>query len=215
MPELIKRFNQAYAEGNNPETGQKLAQGETPVYVWGTDPVSGSWGTVAQGVVNAVIAPNNANVYKPSQLETVENQVASHIKSLRAGGGTELFQATTEAIDIMNQEDDSERVRAVIVLSDGADTGDSGVRLTDALTTISASRDSLNPVIIVPLVYGADADIQTLNSIAQASKTRVQSGDTNSITSVLELLSSDQSRHRYGALYPDKIVGAQRDNVVA
>lgn len=66
MPELIRQFNQAYADGNNPLTGEPLAEGERPIYVWGTDPLEGSSGTVMQGIVNAVIAPNNDNVYRPT-----------------------------------------------------------------------------------------------------------------------------------------------------
>jgi Ca-activated chloride channel family protein len=66
MPEIIRRFNQAALEGRNPVSGQALASGERPIYVWGTDPVTGSSGTVAQGIVNAFNAPNDANVYRPT-----------------------------------------------------------------------------------------------------------------------------------------------------
>jgi len=66
MPELIRQFNQAYADGNNPITGQRLADGERPIYVWGTDPVTGSSGTVKEGIVNAFINPNAENVYRPT-----------------------------------------------------------------------------------------------------------------------------------------------------
>jgi Mg-chelatase subunit ChlD len=134
---------------------------------------------------------DNVDVRVPlGQLETVENQVSSHIKSLRAGGGTELFQALTESVALMSEVDAENRVRAVVILSDGADTGDSGATLNGAINAISASRDSLNPVIVVPLAYGADADALTLNSIAQASRTRLQSGDVENISGLLDLLSS-------------------------
>jgi Ca-activated chloride channel homolog len=66
MPEVIRRFNQLGAEGKNAVTGAALAAGERPIYVWGTPPDSGSSGTVAQGVLNALIAPNNSNVYRPT-----------------------------------------------------------------------------------------------------------------------------------------------------
>jgi Ca-activated chloride channel family protein len=141
--------------------------------------------------VGLTVFSDNVDVRVPlGQLETVENQVSSHIKSLRAGGGTELFQALTESVALMSEVDAENRVRAVVILSDGADTGDSGATLNGAINAISASRDSLNPVIVVPLAYGADADALTLNSIAQASRTRLQSGDVENISGLLDLLSS-------------------------
>lgn len=125
-----------------------------------------------------------------NQLENVREQLTSHIKSLRANGGTELYFALQTVVEQLNDVQDSDRVRAVVLLSDGADTGSRGVTLNDALQAISASRDSLNPVIVVPLAYGADADIVTLNAIAQASRTRVQSGDPSNISALLQLIGS-------------------------
>jgi Ca-activated chloride channel homolog len=122
--------------------------------------------------------------------ERVQDGIYSHIRSLRAEGGTELYQAVTEVVEFMNTTEDENRIRAVLILSDGADTGDSGVTLSDAVSAIEASRNSLNPVIVIPVAYGADADIQALNALAQASQTRVQSGDADTIRSLLELISS-------------------------
>lgn len=125
-------------------------------------------------------------------VETVRNQIYSRVRGLNAGGGTELFMALTQAVDVMNQLDDADRLRAVVVLSDGADTGRDGddFTLQSVNAAIAASGDSLNPVIVVPLAYGADADIQALNSIARSSRTRVISGDVDNITRLLQLLSS-------------------------
>jgi len=61
--DAIDRFNQAYIDGQNPVTGQPLAEGETPICVKGGP---GSSGTVAQGIINAIIAPNNVNVARPT-----------------------------------------------------------------------------------------------------------------------------------------------------
>jgi Ca-activated chloride channel family protein len=117
-------------------------------------------------------------------------QIRSHIQSMRADGGTELYDAIRQAVSTINTEDDSERIRAVVILSDGQDTGERGVSLNDALNAINASRDSLNPVIVVPVAYGSDADINALNNVARTSATEVQAADPENISRVLELIGS-------------------------
>jgi Ca-activated chloride channel homolog len=123
-------------------------------------------------------------------LESNLSEITSSIRSLEAEGGTELYLSLSEVVADLTDEDESNRIRAVVLLSDGADTGTQGATLNDAIRAISASRESLNPVIVIPVAYGRDADINALNSIARASATRVQSGDSNSILGLLEIISS-------------------------
>jgi Ca-activated chloride channel family protein len=123
-------------------------------------------------------------------VETNRQQVINSIRALRAEGGTALYAATQEIVGLMNEQTDGDRIRAVVILSDGADTSDGRVSLNDAVRTIQATRESLNPVIVIPVAYGADADVNTLSSLARASNTRVQSGDAQNILNVLEIISS-------------------------
>ncbi|MDX2162318.1 MAG: extracellular solute-binding protein [bacterium] len=123
-------------------------------------------------------------------IETVQQQMYSNIRSLRANGGTELFYAVQQAVEEMNRVEDGDRIRAIIVLSDGADTGSRGTTLNDAVSAIEASRDAVNPVIVIPVAYGSDADVNALNAIARASNTSVQSGSAENIARILELLGS-------------------------
>ncbi len=122
--------------------------------------------------------------------ESVQEQLRSNIRSLRADGGTELFAAVRDAVELISEESDDDRIRAVVLLSDGEDTGDKGVTLNDAINAIEASRNDLNPVILIPVAYGSNADINALNALARSSATRVQSGDPSSILRVLEIISS-------------------------
>ena len=122
--------------------------------------------------------------------KSTQEQFTSHIKSLRAGGGTELYQAVQQAANAFADSPDDNRIRAIVLLSDGADTGNSGTSLNDAVTALEASRSDLNPVILIPVAYGSDADINALNALARASNTKVQSGDPQSILGVLEIISS-------------------------
>lgn len=123
-------------------------------------------------------------------LESNKQELLRNIDSLRAEGGTELFLSVADTVTKMNRLSDENRVRAVVLLSDGEDTGNRGATLNDAVRAITASRDSLNPVILVPLAYGKDASVVQLNALADASKTRVLSGTPQNIGSLLRLLSS-------------------------
>lgn len=125
-----------------------------------------------------------------NNVETNRQQVINSIRSLRAEGGTALYAALAEIVGVMNDQADGDRIRAVVLLSDGADTSDGSVSLNDAVRVIQASREDLNPVIVVTVAYGADADINALGSIARASNTRVQSGDPQNILNVLDIISS-------------------------
>lgn len=124
--------------------------------------------------------------------ETVESNLRNTISSLQANGGTALYAALAEVLDELNSQDSDDRIRAVVVLSDGADTAsnEKNVFLNDVLQAIEVSRGALNPVIVIPVAYGSNADISTLNSIARTSATTVQSGDPNNISRVLEIIGS-------------------------
>ncbi len=55
---------------------------------------------------------------------------------------------------------------------------------------LSTGREERNPIIVIPIAYGSDADIHALNTIARASATRIQSSDPEDIQQVLEIISS-------------------------
>lgn len=121
--------------------------------------------------------------------ESVEARIRAEIQSLRPEGGTALYDAMFQVVSTLNKSTDSDRIRAVVLLSDGADTASENA-LNTALSAIEASRADLNPVIVIPVAYGSGADIGVLNSIARASSTTVQSGDPQNILRVLEIISS-------------------------
>ncbi len=66
----------------------------------------------------------------------------------------------------------------------------SQIPLQEVVALINAGREDRNPVIVIPVAYGGDADIKALSAIARASATRVQSGDPEDIEKPLELISS-------------------------
>lgn len=141
--------------------------------------------------VGLAVFSTNVEILVPiNTFESNEASLRQAIQSLEPQEITELYGAVVEIVNLITESDDEDRIRAVVLLSDGADTGERGISLNDATSAISASRDSLNPVIVIPVAYGADADIRALNSIARASNTRVQSGDPANIQTVLQIISS-------------------------
>ncbi|MCB9077285.1 MAG: substrate-binding domain-containing protein [Anaerolineaceae bacterium] len=120
-----------------------------------------------------------------------QSSVRTQINALEVGGDTSLYDAIAQSIALLKGARDSEddRIQSIVVLSDGQDTS-SLTSLQEVVEIINANKEDRNPVIVIPVAYGGDADINSLNNIARASATRVQSGDPENIQQVLELISS-------------------------
>jgi Ca-activated chloride channel family protein len=128
----------------------------------------------------------------PDLVEEVKNEIAGYISNLEATGGTALYDTLIQTIDTLIATEPAEgedRIRAIVLLSDGMDTA-SNSTLNDVLAKIQEGRSGRNPILIIPVAYGSDADIAALNSIARASATKVQSGDPEDIAKLLEIISS-------------------------
>lgn len=165
----------------------------------------------AQSFLDNMSSQNRVGLVKFNQVATELNAMGSFesvgddirvsIDTLEANGETALYDTLIMAIDQMIAEDQAEsegaddnvieqnRIRAIVLLSDGEDTASTS-SLNDVLAAIDRGRSGDNPILIIPVAYGANADIATLNAIARASATRVQSGDPEDILEVLEIISS-------------------------
>lgn len=126
-----------------------------------------------------------------ASFEGGQGKIRGQIEAIQAGGDTSLYDAIQQSIELLKQTrgSDDNRIQAVVVLSDGQDTS-SLTSLQNVVELIKVSREDRNPVIVIPVAYGGDADINALNAIARASATRVQSGDPDNIQKVLEIISS-------------------------
>ncbi len=126
-----------------------------------------------------------------TSFEGGQSIVREQIGAIQAGGDTSLYDAIERSLELLEQArgDDDNRIQAVVVLSDGQDTS-SLTSLQNVVNLVQAGREDRNPVIVIPVAYGGDADINALNAIARASATRVQSGDPENIQTVLEIISS-------------------------
>ncbi len=126
-----------------------------------------------------------------ASFEGASANIRQQVDSLEAAGDTALYDAILKAITVMrsNQAEGENRIKAIVVLSDGKDTASFNA-LNDVVTAITQAHGDRNPVLVIPVAYGSDADISALNAIARASSTKVQSGDPKDIQKVLEIISS-------------------------
>jgi len=107
------------------------------------------------------------------------------IGEMRAQGKTALFDALELAraeLEALPPSED-ERIRAIVLLSDGADNA--------SLITLEELRQRFDEtgISIFPVAYGADADVRILEQIAEFSRTIVVTGDTGDIAQIFENLS--------------------------
>jgi Ca-activated chloride channel homolog len=131
-------------------------------------------------------------VVTPSAFEDVSSQLHGVLNEMRATNGTALYDTLIYAIDqVMKipEVEGQDRIRAIVILSDGMDTASEN-NLNAVLVKIGGVHGGRNPLLIIPVAYGSDADIATLNSIARASSTKVQSGDPDNIQKLLEIIGS-------------------------
>jgi Ca-activated chloride channel family protein len=123
--------------------------------------------------------------------EATHDDIKRSVGGLQADGDTALYDTLLSAIDHMRDtaEEGEDRIKAIVLLSDGKDTV-SEASLNDVINRLEEARTGRNPVLVIPVAYGSDADIAALNSIARASSTKVQSGAPEDILQVLEIISS-------------------------
>jgi Ca-activated chloride channel family protein len=112
---------------------------------------------------------------------------------LGARGNTALYDGLIAAIDELKQRQSQlaagdSRIQAIVLLSDGKETV-APEKLNEVVTLITEARNSRTPILVIPVAYGSDADINALNAIARASDTKVQSGDAKNIKQLLETIS--------------------------
>ncbi|XWX04414.1 VWA domain-containing protein [Aggregatilineales bacterium SYSU G02658] len=143
--------------------------------------------------IGLAVFSDNVRIEVPlDNFETNIAQMRQRIQQLGPEGGTSLYDAVVDIVTLLSESTDSDRIRAIVLLSDGEDTTSRRFRLADVEAVIRATRNELNPIIVVPVGYGRLSDdlIRVLQRIAAASNTTWQSGDPNNIGRILELISS-------------------------
>ncbi len=124
-------------------------------------------------------------VVAPQPLNENRIELQSAISDMRATGKTAIFDAlelARQSLEALPPAED-ERIRAIVLLSDGADNASS-----ISMDQLAQNFDETG-ISIFPVAYGADADETILNQIAEFSRTIVVKGDTGNIGQIFENLS--------------------------
>jgi Ca-activated chloride channel family protein len=122
-------------------------------------------------------------------LESNRERILAAIDQLVARGNTALYDAVIAAVEHLQANSSPERIQAVLLLSDGQDTA-SQTSLNQVVRAIQAARNSRTPILVIPVAYGRDADVNALNTIGRASDTKVQPGDAENIKKLLDVIGS-------------------------
>ena len=102
-----------------------------------------------------------------AQLAYNEAEWPNAVQRLDADGGTAFYDAVAEAVDILERKavQGQDRVNIVIALTDGLDSGN-GRTLAQLISEI---QNSSVPVLLFVLGFGSDADLDSLEELADST----------------------------------------------
>jgi len=123
------------------------------------------------------------------EMRTNRPSLENAVKNLTARGNTALLDATQRAYAQLQALKDRERINAVVVMTDGKENA-SRIGLSQLTQIVRSGNQSGVPVIIFCIAYGSDADMNTLQSIAEASGGQARRGDPETIKKLYEILST-------------------------
>ena len=114
-----------------------------------------------------------------AKLGDKRSQILDAISGLQADGGTALYDTIDTARKSIKTS--SDRINAIVVLTDGQDTQSSTSTLDSLIQDINSAKGN---VILYTIGYGGDADGKVLSQIADAGNGAYFSGDPGNINQV-------------------------------
>jgi Ca-activated chloride channel family protein len=167
----------------NTENRLKRAKAGLEVFFKGVEPQDSVGLTIFSDKIQPLIAP--------APLSQNRGALQSRVRSLIADGGTAFFDATVEAFDAVRKQKATDRINAVVLLTDGEDT-DSQLTAAEVVEHLKGQGDSANRVRVFTIAYssGATAARDQLAQIAAASGGLDYEGKTENIESVYRSISS-------------------------
>jgi len=162
--------------------GEKLGQAQVALDVF-LDQIQGDAERV--GLIQFA-----TSVETPVYLDELGNNRAaleSAVAGLRAEGDTALVDGVYEAYRRLQDLGDAERINAIVVMTDGQENNS---RMSLRQLVREVSQDGQMPVVIFCIAYGGDADIDTLQAIAEPTGGQVREGDLDTIRDLYKILST-------------------------
>jgi Ca-activated chloride channel family protein len=118
-----------------------------------------------------------------SLLGEKRQEVSRRVSGVIETGDTRLYDAVRQANDEIAANGDPDHIRAIVVLSDGADTA-SELDLNQLIRQVGNLSEGGSATKIFTIAFGDDADREVLSAIADATGGKLYSGDPDTISEV-------------------------------
>ena len=183
---LTKRHTNVYlvADTSGSMAGDKLAQAQEALLTF--------IGQIKGDTERVGLVAFSSSVYRVEELDQLgvnRERLLSAVGGLEADGDTALLDAVSEAYNRLQYLGDTERINAIVVMTDGKENN-SYTTLDQLVSQIAEGNRTGVPVVIFCIAYGADADMATLQGIADASGGQVRTGDVETIRNLYKILST-------------------------
>jgi Ca-activated chloride channel family protein len=162
--------------------GEKLAQAQEALRIF-LDQIQGDLERV--GMVQFASAAN-VRIYL-DELGNNRTALEQEIERLQAEGNTALVDGVYEAFQNLEALGDTERINAIVVMTDGKENN-SAMSLHTLVQRLQT--ESKVPVVIFCIAYGSDADMETLQAIAEPTGGQVREGNLETIQDLYKVLST-------------------------
>ncbi|HFD39497.1 MAG TPA: VWA domain-containing protein [Anaerolineae bacterium] len=109
------------------------------------------------------------------------------VDALYAEGDTALLDGVAEANRQLQKMGDTERINAIVVMTDGRENA-SSTRLQTLIWDLT--ENARVPVVVFSIAYGSDADMNLLRAISEPTGGQVREGDLETIQDLYKILST-------------------------
>ena len=164
--------------------GDKLANAQEALRVF-LDQIKGDMERV--GLVEFSTQVNN--IIPVDELSQNRADLTATIEQLEANGDTALLDAVNTAYVRLQQLNDSERINAIVAMTDGKENH-SSIGLDELARKMQEGNERGVPIVVFCIAYGDDAEYRTLEALAEATDGQVRKGDLESIRELYKILST-------------------------
>jgi Ca-activated chloride channel family protein len=187
---LTKRHTNVYlvVDTSGSMAGEKLAQTKEALLIF-IEQIKGDAEQVGLITFASSVYQVEYQVEELDELGVNRAQLLSAVGGLEASGDTALLDAVDEAYSRLQYLNDTERINAIVVMTDGQENN-SYTTLNQLVRHVEEGNRTGVPVVVFSIAYGSDADMRTLEQIATASGGQVRIGDVETIRGLYKILST-------------------------